>query len=212
MSTQVKRSEPTSRRLRRRTGNPDNLYRRGETWWIRYSVGGKLIRRSLATANLREARRLRDQILAKRSVAAKFGIKSPHVEPCKTFAQIAEMWLQSRQADDSLAPSTREQNARVVRGLLVPELGHMTMSAITVEDIERFIGNLRKTRARSTVATYYGCLRAIFRRAIRRGWFAGPNPFDRLERVPTQGPGRDTALTVDEAQRLACRTVRPSLL
>ena len=145
---------------------------------------------------------MRDQILAKRSAAARFGIETPHAEPCKPFAQIAEMWLESRQADDSLAPSTCYQNARQVRAVLIPEFDATVMSAITVEDVERFIARLRKTRKRSTVASYYGCLRTIFRQAIRRGWFPGPNPLDLLERPPTQGPGRDVALTVDEAWAL----------
>ena len=189
---------PTTRTRR----NPDNLYRRGVTWWIRYSVNGKKIRRSLGTTSLRQAKRMRDQILAKRSAAARFGIEAPQVEPCKTFAEVAEMWLESRQADDSLAQSTRYGNARLVRKILVPELGAMAMSAITVDDIERLIVKLRKTRARATVANHFCYLRAIFRQSIRRGWFAGPNPIDRLDRVPTQGPGRDVFLTVDEAQRL----------
>ena len=42
----------------------------------------------------------------------------------------------------------------------------------------------------------------MLRQAVRRGWLNGPNPLDRLERPPTQGPGRDVSLTHDEARRL----------
>ena len=55
--------------------NPENLYQRGDIWWIRYNVGDRKIRRNLATTSVRKAKKLRDQILAKRSVVAKFGIK-----------------------------------------------------------------------------------------------------------------------------------------
>lgn len=187
---------------KRRARNPENLYQRNGLWFVRYKIGHKLIRRSLGTKNLREAKRLRDQILGKRTAAAKFGIDSAEAEPCKTFAQVAELWLASRQADESLAPHTRYQNTRVTQNLLIPEFGSMAMAAITTEDIERFVAGLRKKHKRSTVANYFACFRTIIRQAIRRGWYTGMNPLDRLDRVPTYGPGRDTALTVDEAQHL----------
>ncbi len=44
---------------------------------IRYNVGGQKIHRSLETRNLREAKRLRDEIIGKRSAAAKFGLEEP---------------------------------------------------------------------------------------------------------------------------------------
>ena len=188
-------SEPALHKKR----NPDNLYRRGEIWWIRYGSGGKRIRRSLGTKSVREAKRIRDQILAKRSTAARFGIELAPLEPCKSFAEIATQWLEFRLADSSLAPQTRYQSARIVRSKLLPEFGMMAMSAITVEAIERFIAKLRKNYARSTVANYFCQLRAIFTKSIRWGWFAGPNPLDRLERVPTQGPGRNVVLKTSEA-------------
>ena len=49
----------------------------------------------------------------------------------------------------------------------------MGMSAITTEDIERFVAGLRKKHARSTVASYFTCFRTIIRQAIRRGWYTG---------------------------------------
>ncbi|MCG8422405.1 MAG: N-terminal phage integrase SAM-like domain-containing protein [Proteobacteria bacterium] len=109
-----------------------------------------MIRRSLGTKNLRRARRLRDQILAKRTAAAKFGVEASEAEPCKAFEEIAELWLESRQADESLAPRTRILNTRITRGLLIPKFGSMVMSAITPEDIERFVAGLRKSWGKST--------------------------------------------------------------
>ena len=103
------------RKSKRRERNPENLYQRNGVWWIRYTVGNKMIRRSLGTKNLRQARRLRDQILARRTAAAKFGIEAPEAETCKTFEQIAELWLESREADESLAPRTRILNTRITR-------------------------------------------------------------------------------------------------
>ena len=68
-------SQPETKGTRKRERAPENLYQRPGSgiWWIRYNVAGRKIRRSLGTPNVREAKRLRDQILGKRSVAAKFG-------------------------------------------------------------------------------------------------------------------------------------------
>jgi hypothetical protein len=41
-----------------------NMYQRGETWFLRAEIGGKKYRESLHTANVREARRLRDARLS----------------------------------------------------------------------------------------------------------------------------------------------------
>jgi hypothetical protein len=91
----------------KKSTTPDNLYQRGGIYYIRYNVGGKKQRRSLGTSNLREAKRLRDQIMVKRSAAAKFGIEEPKpAAPVKTFGQIADMWLEAREAAGNLAPST----------------------------------------------------------------------------------------------------------
>ncbi len=184
------------------TQNPDNLYQRKGYWWIRYSTNGKKIRRSLKTKSVRQAKRLRDQILAKRCVEAKFGIQTTTVEPIKTFEEIARKWIATRQANLSLALSTRKVSIRVVKNLLIPEFGHMLMNTITVEDVEQFIAKLQRKHKRSTVAGYYRVFVLVFRHAIKRGWYHGPNPIDKLEHVPTHGPGRTTTLTVNEAKRL----------
>ncbi len=185
-----------------RKRNPKNLYQRNDTWWIRYHAGGQVIRRSLGTSSLREAKRLRDEILAKRTAAARFGIEPERVRPSKTFGEIATMWVRTREADTSLAPSTRYNHSRITRQILVVEFGPMAMSAITVEDLERFIAKLRPRYAPATVALYVRLLNTIIRHAIRRGWHAGMNPFDRLDRRPSAGPRRDTVLTVDESKCL----------
>jgi integrase/recombinase XerD len=92
--------------------------------------------------------------------------------------------------------------ASVVRRSLIPEFGDLAMHAITVDHVERYIAELRQRYSRTTTNRYYGTLRKLIRRAIRRGWYVGPNPLDRLEKVPTAGPGRDVTLTEEEAHRL----------
>ena len=185
-----------------RRAHPDNLYLRGRTWYIRYNVGGRKIRSSLGTTSVREARRLRDKILAKRSAAIKFGIEPPVPRREKTFAEIGEMYTRAKLADETLSDSTRYHVKRVIGELFVPELGHLRMPDITVEHIEAVLAKLRSQLSRTSVAVYFRYVASMYRYARKRGWYTGPNPIEQLDRKPTQGPGRDVVLTYDEARRL----------
>lgn len=189
---------------------PDNLYQRGDTWYIRYSANGRKIRKSLKTTSLREAKRLRNQVLAKRSVAVQFGLEEP--EPVKqvTFAEIEERWLQAKSVSSSIRSSTFRVVRTRSRTWIMPFFGHMLMSEIDLEVVESFIWYLQHTNSAKTgkplsqdsVCHIFKTLGNIYRQAIRRGWYTGPNPIDRVEHKPRSGPGRDVTLTEEEAHRL----------
>ena len=75
--------------------------------------------------------------------------------------------LRTETRDITLAPLIKEtqqilqdHTAWIVRSVLLPEFGPVVMSAITPDNIERFIGKLRKRTSRSTVATYFKCFLA----------------------------------------------------
>jgi integrase len=192
--------------------NPDNLYQRDGVWWIRYNVTGRKIRRSLGTTSLREAKRLRDQILVKRTAAARFGIEAPVPRKEYTFADVVEAWFQSRRAGELRAITIRDGETMAKRWLL-PTLGDRPISEITVQDVERFISHLRTARSTATgkrlsrdhVAKVTKYLGAIFRFALKRRMHHGANPYDQLDRRPTAGPGREVFLTEDEARRVLDR-------
>ncbi len=44
-------------------GKQTNLFKRGKTYWIRYKVNGKLIRKSLGLTNKQEAEKEKNRIL-----------------------------------------------------------------------------------------------------------------------------------------------------
>lgn len=183
--------------------NPDNLFQRNGIWWIRYNVNGEKIRASLKTRNLREAKQVRDRILAKRSVEARFGLANPkQPTPALSFKQIAERWMKARDANDQLAISTRRNGNCIVKRALLPTFGSTMMDDITVEQVESWLSGMRDQYARATVAQHFNILRLVIRDAIRRDWFEGPNPLDKLYRTPTHGPGRDVALSEAEARQL----------
>lgn len=186
----------------------DNLFQRGDTWYIRYNANGEKIIRSLKTKSLREAKRLRDQILGHRSIAAQFGIEPPKPKKDPTFAEINALWLQSRQAGGDLRDNSIELYDRWSRLWIAPFFGNRLMSTITVDDIERFLAHLRESKgrvtkrplSRDTVAGIFTALRAMYRQAIKRRWYTGPNPLDQLDRTPRRNASRDVTLTEDEAR------------
>ena len=190
--------------------NPENLYQRAGVWWIRYNVNGRKIRRSLGTTSQREAKRLRDQILAKRTAAAKFGIEAPVPRKEHTFADVVEAWLQSRKARGDLRTASLRSSEGVARAWILPWFDTRPISDITVEDVEHFIAHLHTASGKRTdsrlsrayIAKISKCLGSIFRHAHKRQMLNAANPFEQLEKRPTVGPGRDISLTEDEAQRL----------
>lgn len=65
---------------------PDNLYKRGGTWWARVKVGGRDIRRSLRTSDRATAKKRRDAWLKEIS-HAQFHGESRH-----TYKEMARKW------------------------------------------------------------------------------------------------------------------------
>jgi integrase len=197
-------------RQQRAKRNPDNLYQRGGVWWVRFNVSGRKIRRSLDTTSQREARRLRDQILAKRTAAARFGIEAPVPKKEYTFADVVEAWLQSRKARGDLRASTLSSAEDVTRAWILPRFGTRPIADITVEDVERFFAHLHSASSKRTgsrlsrayIAKISKYLGTIFRHAHKRQMLNGPNPFEQLEKRPTPGPGRKVSLTEDQARAL----------
>jgi integrase len=190
--------------------NPENLYLRQGVWWIRYNVNGRKERRSLGTKSRREAKRLRDQILAKRTAAARFGIEAPIPRKEHTFADVVEAWSQSRKVRGDLRTASLRSSEGVARAWIAPWFGTRPISDITVEDVERFIAHLQTAHGKRTgsrlsrayIAKVSKCLGSIFRHAQKRQMLNGANPYDQLDKRPTVGPGRDVKLAEDEARRL----------
>jgi integrase/recombinase XerD len=206
-------SQPKPKGARKRDRAPDNLYQREGVWWIRYNVNGRKIRRSLGTTSQREAKRLRDQILAKRSVAAKFGIEEPIPRKEWMFSEVVEAWLKWREANGGFRAATVSSAEYVARGRIQPKFGNRPIADITVEDVEQFIAHLRSTKSERTreplkrayIAKICKYLGTIFGFAQKRNMLNGPNPFEQLDKKPTVGPGRDVRLTEEEARCLLAK-------
>lgn len=117
--------------------------------------------------------------------------------------------------DPELAQTTAAMSERIARDWMRPNLGRKLMSEITAEHIEEFIAHLRRAHCKrkykdgrrkrlsvAYVSQIFDYLRMVFRQAIKRDWYNGPNPIDKLDRKPRKGKPRDVTLTEDEAKRL----------
>jgi len=195
---------------------PDNLYQRrpGGPWWILYYVNGKRVQRSLGTTSVREAKRLRDEILGVRAggdrIRAKFGIGAAPTEgePVPTLREVADRWMLTKRIAKR-APSTLSHYEDSLRCWIRPHLGGRRLGDISRDDVRAFIDMLRKAPGKEgrkmsddQVAFVFGRLRSIYLFARREGLWTGLDPTD-LEKQerPAPGKGRDTILTLDEAQR-----------
>jgi integrase len=196
----------------------ENLYQRGGVWWIRYNVDGRKVRQSLGTDSLKEAKRLKNEVLgardAARSPRAKLGlavepIDVPEPRPVPTIAQVAKVWMESREGDPDLTEVSRKKTATALERHILPEFGPRIMSTIAREDVEAFIGKLRKKPGQKKdtkmspdrVAYIFGQLRTLVRFSLRRRLYEG-HDFTDLDKPPRKGPGRDVVLTADEARSL----------
>jgi integrase len=201
--------------------NPENLFQRGTAWWIRYSVNGEKIRRSLKTTSVREAKRLRDQILGKRTAAAEvreaFGIASPGDDgaPVPTVRVVAERFLTYEEGRGNKREITAAKLRGLVTNWIIPELGaDRLITAIGFEDIELFLGRVRRSKkkkgsgrvGKTQVAMIFQATSRLFRYAVRRG-IAPSNPCELLERGerPSRGPAKSEFLTWEEIERLLAK-------
>ncbi len=194
----------------------ENLYQRGGVWWIRYNVDGRTVRRSLQTDSLKEAKRLKNEVLGARDAAraprSRLGLapiaeEKPEPRPVPTLDAVAKVWRTHREADADLSDQAREKTCTALDVHILPVLGSRIMSTITREDVEAFVAKLRAKPGRkdkaspTTVSNTFVQLRALVRFAIRRSLYDGRD-FTDIDKPPRPGPGRDVILTVDEAKGL----------
>lgn len=167
-----------------------SIYRRdgeGEPgiWYIKYRHNGCLVRKSLDTRNERMAREKKRRVeadLARRVLIEK-PIRSANL-PWDELKRRYILWAQS-----NLAAATFESRLWAL-GLWEAVMSeHLVLRRIAMEHGDVFRNYLRTTKVgRSALSDrsindVLDHLRAIVNTAIRRQWYDGPNPFDRMERI-----------------------------
>lgn len=192
--------------------NPENLFQRSGVWWIRYSVDGRLIRSSLETSSLREAKRLRNEVLGTRDstshVRENFGLTGARTEgvPVPSFREVAQKYIAHRAATSKAHETTLTLERQRIENWLIPKFGARRVTSVSHDDVATYIGSLRKAKAkrgsdplgRAQIHKVFQALNRIYRYATRRG-HATVNPCDlEPDERPEPSKAREVRLTESE--------------
>jgi len=151
-----------------------HLYRRGATWWIRYSVGGRRYRESTHSSSEREA----EKVLARREAELAVGsFTAPDVKRT-TFADLEQMLrdeyvVQGYRSLDRVACSFKQ---------LAVRFAGVRANAITLDRLNRYVRErLEAEAALGTIWNELKALKTAFRLALRAGRVARIPAFPTLE-------------------------------
>lgn len=145
-----------------------NVYKRGETWWVRFSVDGKEHRRSLRTSDESVAKRRAEQERTKAVAAHHFG------DDRKTYVEVFAAW--SEHITGQIAPKTAKRYG-VSLGQLEPFLKPRFFDEIDMDCIAEIVRERRKVASVATVRRDLSALSNVIEFAIGEGWRKeGDNP------------------------------------
>src|ERR1700722_11111888 len=147
-----------------------SLYKRGKTWWINVSIGGRKSRRSTRTGD--------------RSLAEKFEKKEREdlwnqvkLGETRTWNEATEKWLKDNADKRSIIRD--EQAFKIV----APHLDGYDISTITKATITKLRSFLELpedgyTRRPATVLRILAAVRAVFNACVEWGWLVAAPSFN----------------------------------
>lgn len=182
----------------------ENLYQRGETWWLRAEIGGVKYRESLRTGDVKRARKLRDQRLD----AIKADVH--HGEARRSWHEAVTAWI--RHAKGTISSNTLKRYAVSLKQV------ESLLAAHSISSIDgKAIGSLMEAR-RTSGATHATLNRdltavsAVLTFAEAMGWREG-NPtlskrrLNRERRDPIYLPTDESIRMVMDACTLEFRAM-----
>lgn len=151
---------------------PENLYRRGKTWYARVEIAGNEYRRSLRTTSKQVAKARRDKWIEDMTGAVLFGDAPGYKE---AVVQWATEFLPG-----SVKPRTAERYLTSL-GSLGAHFEEMNIAEISKASVAGFISARRKAVTNATVRRDLTALSSILRFAISQGW-RNDNPAKEFDR------------------------------
>lgn len=157
-------------------------YRPSGTFFARFKIGRKLIRKSLGTQTLTTAKlRLRDVVHEHRAKAeAGKALKNGKM----SFGQAMEVYLDGIEANVSLKPKSKYYR-KLLCGFIVkswPGIKELDSRKISERDCQKWAATYQKQYASTVVNNSIGTLRAIFQETVDAG-ARFENPADSLKKV-----------------------------
>jgi integrase/recombinase XerD len=145
-----------------------NLYKRGGTWWVRFKVDGREIRRSLRTSDESVAKRRAEQERTRAVAAHHFG------DDRKTYVEVFAAW--SEHIIGQVGPKTAKRYG-VSLGQLEPFLKPRFFDEIDMDCVAEIVRERRKVASVATVRRDLSALSNVIEFAIGEGWRKeGDNP------------------------------------
>jgi integrase/recombinase XerD len=162
-----------------------NMYLRGETWFLRAEIAGKKYRESLHTANVREARKLRDDRLKAIRAQARHGAVD--------WQKAVVAW--GEHAEGQIAERTRKRYLQSLN-TCEPHLVGRMVAAIDGDVIRALVKARRRVASIATVRRDLTAISRVLTHAQSEGWREG-NPA--LDAFRTLRERRDPIVLPDDA-------------
>jgi integrase len=189
---------------RRSHGEGSIRERGGDSYSLRYRVGGKRYEKAFH-GSLAEARKELRRLL-------RSGDAGEHVAPNRmTVRAWSDSWLMLMGRETSKTPRRRSRGlvgARTLEGYrdlleryILPVLGSRPVQQVTVGEIDRLYVNLEQRISATTVRHTHVCLRACLAAAVRKGVLQ-KNPSDNADVPASEDAEIGQALDQDELKRL----------
>ena len=183
-----------------------SVYKRGETYWIRFQVNGEEIRRSAHTSDKRTAEKF------ERELREDVGRLRRGGRPRRTWNQMMGEFVS--QHLPSLRPGAQMRYIGSIRAM-TPFFGEKMIDSIGRQEIAKFIAARRREVSDSTIRRDLACMSSAYERAIGWDWI-DHNPVKLIDkRNVRDAPPRTRYLTHEEFWRLyaaASDYLKPMLL
>lgn len=142
----------------------------------------------------------KDALAARNDVTLRMRKGERVVRSKMTVKELGEEYLRQT---THLKPGTLKDYGYAFDHWVVPRLGHLKVSSVTVDEIADFISELRQVHTANTIRNCLKPLAGMFRLAVRRGWVA-QNPVHALDRQekPSGAVRRMRILSSDEIKQL----------
>jgi integrase len=172
------------------------LHKRGDIWYLSYWIDGKQYQKSSKSSDIRDAKKLRDQILGKKARGEVGNVVADKIACGQLLDDLLE------HADANSKASTAKVWRLVIEANIRPFFGHLKASTLTTERLKEYRRKrLGEGRSEST------CNRelSILRTALNLGRKSTPPKVEKIPYFPMKnedGKARQGFLTDEEYTKL----------
>lgn len=174
-----------------------SIYKRGKTWWMRYSVNGQRYFETCKTRN----KTLAETIAKKRHVEIVEGcFLNKRKDPKILFKDFSQQYYERH----ALQRNRRPDRAKSILKRLVQVFGKKLLSEVKRADIDLYIADrLKQGVEKSTVNREISVIKVMYR--LANDWdITDSNPAKKVQKFSERVFQRDRFLTIPELERLLC--------